>query len=159
VHRSADINFFVTDEDREFAISRWGLKAERCHTIPYGFDNAGPPSAAEKASAARFLRNRYGIPEHHKILLFNGTLSYGPNLDALTYILEKINPGLQEVDSNHTIIICGKGLPEQYNDTAAYRQQNVVFAGFVDDITPYYLGADIFLNPVSDGGGIKTKLV
>jgi len=29
----------------------------------------------------------------------------------------------------------------------------------VDDITLYYKGADMLINPVMDGGGIKTKLV
>jgi glycosyltransferase involved in cell wall biosynthesis len=38
-------------------------------------------------------------------------------------------------------------------------KNNIIYAGFVDDITVYFKGADIFINPVTDGGGIKTKLV
>ena len=41
----------------------------------------------------------------------------------------------------------------------SYQSQNIIYAGFVDDISTYYLAADIFINPVIDGGGIKTKIV
>ena len=37
--------------------------------------------------------------------------------------------------------------------------KNIIYAGFVDDINIYFKGVDIFINPVTDGGGIKTKLV
>ena len=45
------------------------------------------------------------------------------------------------------------------NELKAYADKNIIYAGFVDDITLYFKGADIFINPVTDGGGIKTKLV
>jgi glycosyltransferase involved in cell wall biosynthesis len=41
----------------------------------------------------------------------------------------------------------------------AYTAKNIIYGGFVDDINVYFKGADIFINPVTDGGGIKTKLV
>ena len=40
-----------------------------------------------------------------------------------------------------------------------YKDKHIIYAGFVDDINIYFKGADIFINPVIDGGGIKTKLV
>ena len=40
-----------------------------------------------------------------------------------------------------------------------YNHQNIIYAGFVDDISVYFKGVDTFINPVTDGGGIKTKLV
>ena len=45
------------------------------------------------------------------------------------------------------------------NELKAHADKNIIYAGFVDDITVYFKGADIFINPVVDGGGIKTKLV
>ncbi|MBK7558780.1 MAG: glycosyltransferase [Chitinophagaceae bacterium] len=35
----------------------------------------------------------------------------------------------------------------------------MIYAGFVEDINLYFKGCDIFINPVVNGGGIKTKLV
>ena len=34
-----------------------------------------------------------------------------------------------------------------------------MYAGFVDDVIAYFKAADIFLNPVVTGGGVKTKVV
>ena len=45
------------------------------------------------------------------------------------------------------------------NELKDYADQNIIYAGFVDDISIYFKGVDVFINPVTDGGGIKTKLV
>ncbi len=95
-----------------------------------------------------------------KILLFNGLLDYKPNLDALKIILEEINPLLLlQATFQYKIIICGKRLPEEMNGLKDYADKNIIYAGFVDDIESYFKAADLFLNPVQSGGGIKTKMV
>jgi len=35
----------------------------------------------------------------------------------------------------------------------------VIYAGFVDDISVYFKAADVFLNPILSGGGVKTKAI
>jgi glycosyltransferase involved in cell wall biosynthesis len=74
-------------------------------------------------------------------------------------ILQQINPRLEKEKIGYKIIICGKNLPANYNELKDFTSQNIIYAGFVDDINLYFKGADIFINPVTDGGGIKTKLV
>lgn len=160
VHRKADISFFITDEDRAFAIKEFGLIPAACHTITYGFEISAAPTSADRLAARQSLQQLYSFNENHKILLFNGTLDYKPNLDALDVILEDINPGLMAREGFfYKIIICGKGLPAHYQELAGYSGKNIIYAGFVDDINIYFKGADIFINPVTDGGGIKTKVV
>ncbi len=159
VHGKADFNFFVTDEDKNFAISNFKLHPSRCTTITYGIERTTPPEAEEREIAAEFIRNKHQIPTHHLILFFNGTLNYKPNLDAVGYILREINSRLLNQKKAYTIIICGKGIPSEMHNLIEYSKKNIVYAGYVDDIEPYFLGADIFLNPITDGGGIKTKLV
>jgi glycosyltransferase involved in cell wall biosynthesis len=66
---------------------------------------------------------------------------------------------LQYPDLRYTIIICGRNLPEGYKNQIEKESKNIIYTGFVDDIVPYFLAADIFINPVIYGGGIKTKLV
>jgi len=159
-HRFADVNFFISNEDKEYAIKHFKLNAQNCYTITYGFELKNAPTKEARNSAREVLLNQHQIPSNHKILLFNGTLDYKPNLDAVNIILNEINPSLlQKNDLNYTIIICGKNLPKEYNELKEYEHKNIVYAGFVDDINIYFKGADIFLNPVIDGGGIKTKLV
>lgn len=159
-YKSADTCFFISDEDKEYALQHFNLAEQKCITITYGFDLSSSPSSQEKARARNFLQTKYGIDLQDKILLFNGTLDYKPNLAAVNAIIEHINPILLTIDNCvYKIIICGKNLPSSYNELIDYRSRNVIYAGFVDDIIPYFVGADIFINPVMEGGGIKTKVV
>ena len=50
-------------------------------------------------------------------------------------------------------------LPDFFNDLREYADKNVIYAGFVDDISLYFKAADIFLNPILSGGGVKTKAI
>jgi glycosyltransferase involved in cell wall biosynthesis len=159
-HRMADFNYFISDEDRKYALEHYGLSEHRCTTITYGFDFPKPPDAEEKIKARQTLCELHGIPQDHRIILFNGTLDYLPNREALDHILFRINPLLLKIESfKYSIIICGKGLPATYGNLETEKKHHILYAGFVDDIMLYFKGADIFLNPVQEGGGIKTKLV
>lgn len=159
VHRSADHSFFIQDDDKAYGIAYFKLDAAKCTTITYGFELSAPPLPAERSSARKTICSQYGITENTTLLLFNGTLNYKPNLDALDVILNRISPALLKSKFNHTIIICGKNLPASYQELKAYKDKHIVFAGFVDDINIFFKAADIFINPVIEGGGIKTKLV
>lgn len=158
-HRRADYNFFIQDDDRQLAIKDFRLNAAKCVTITYGIEWNEAPAPGERNRCRQFLLQQHGISSGQTILLFNGTLNYKPNLDALLVILEKINPLLISAGLNYKIIICGRGLPDNLDDLKAYANKNIIYAGFTDDITVYFKGADVFINPVIDGGGIKTKLV
>lgn len=157
VHRQADYNFFIQDNDRSYAIQHFRLQAARCITVTYGIEWNKPPALQEKEAARKILLQRHGIPAGHSLLLFNGAFNYAPNLKALERILNQVNPVLQnQLSFHYTILICGKDIPASFSSNT---YPNVLFAGFVDDITTYFKGADVFLNPVTEGGGIKTKLV
>ena len=158
-HRAAHYNFFIREEDRLFAIEQFGLQPTRAATITYGIDWDAPPTALEKLQYKLKLQQIHGIKPKTTIFLFNGTLDYGPNLDAVKTILDDINPRLVQTQKQYKIIICGKGLPSGMRELKDYAHQHIVYAGFVDDISLYFKGCDVFINPVIDGGGIKTKLV
>lgn len=159
-HRVADQNFFIQDDDRNYAIKNFNLDPGTCTTITYGFELSQPPGRKAKRSAREVICKIHGISEPARLLLFNGTLGYKPNLDALDTILDKINPQLlHEENFRYKIIVCGNKLPVEYNGLKAHKDKNIIYAGFVDDINLYFKGCDIFINPVIDGGGIKTKVV
>lgn len=157
VHRQAGYNFFKQDEDREYAIRHFGLSPQKCLTTTYGIEWDQPPTTAEKAAARDAILQKHAIHPHHRLLLFNGSFNYLPNLNGLRHITDQINPALQTAGNfEYTILICGKDIPAEFT-TRSY--PNIVFAGFVPDIGLYFKGADVFLNPIVEGGGIKTKLV
>ena len=48
-------------------------------------------------------------------------------------------------------------MPLQMNELKDYHDSNIIYCGFVEDIDLYFKWCDIFLNPLQDGGGIKTN--
>jgi glycosyltransferase involved in cell wall biosynthesis len=159
VHRKADYTFCITQQDRNYFHDQYKIPLEKTSVITYGISWNNIPPQNEKEAAKNNLRERYSLPQGTHLFLFNGTLSYLPNLTAVKNILEKVNPLFIKKEIPYKIIICGKGLPAEMNELKEYADQNIIYAGFVDDITGYFKGADVFINPVTDGGGIKTKLV
>jgi len=156
-HRQADYNFFIHDDDKAYAISHFGLKPGRCITMTYGIEWDHAPGREEARQAGQQLRAMYPIRADEKILFFNGAFNYSPNLDALEKIVGIINPLLAtKPHFSYVILICGRDIPSAF---MAEAHPHLVFAGFVDDISLYFKGADVFLNPITEGGGIKTKLV
>jgi glycosyltransferase involved in cell wall biosynthesis len=159
LHRNADYNFFKTEEDKSAAISIFGLKEEKCAVITYGIECNNIPTSIERQACRIKLLQQHDINSNTTIFLFNGSLDYYPNLQALKTIVEKINPLLLKGNFHYKIIICGKGLPHYMNELKEYVDKNIIYTGFVEDISIYFKGADIFINPVTEGGGIQTKLV
>jgi glycosyltransferase involved in cell wall biosynthesis len=156
--KNADLLFFIAPEERNFAIEKWGIAPEKCINAPFGVPVKENP--ADKPACREKIRLLHHIAPEEKIFLFNGLLDYKPNLDALNAILQHINPLLmKQAAFRYKIIICGKRLPPEMDELKAYQSQHIIYAGFVDDIEMYFKAADIFLNPVQSGGGIKTKMV
>lgn len=159
VHSHADFTFCITEQDRNYFLKNYNLPYEKSTVITYGIPWNHIPSAMEKQEAKKILLAKYSLTRETNLYLFNGTLDYGPNLKALGNIINKINPLFIKKNLFYKIIICGKGLPSEWGDLKSFVDQNIIYAGFVDDISVYFKGVDVFINPVNDGGGIKTKLV
>jgi polysaccharide biosynthesis protein PslH len=160
VHRQADLNFFITAGDMDYSIHKYRLQKEKCTIITYGTEKSKAPGLDERLAARKEVCLQHGIDEKNVLLLYNGTLDYFPNRKGLDCILQEINPLLlQNRAFNYTILVCGNRLPKEYNDLRDYNDRNIIYAGFVKDIDTYFRAADIMINPIAYGGGIKTKLV
>jgi len=159
IHRNAGFTFCITADDRDYFLKNYKIPFEKLAVITYGISWNSIPEKIVRSEAKTFLLNKYSLAPGTSLFLFNGTLNYGPNLDAIKMIVEKINPLFITKNIPYRIIVCGKGLSKEMNELKSYSNQNIIYAGFVDDISLYFKGVDVFLNPVIDGGGIKTKLV
>ncbi|MEJ8843384.1 glycosyltransferase family 4 protein [Lacibacter sp. H375] len=157
VLRMADKVFCITEDDRQWMINNMKLQADKCIVVPYGITQKQMPD--DKQHCKNALAKRHHFDPKHALFLFNGLLDYKPNLDALTAILEQINPLLLKTNLQYNIIITGKRLPAELNELKAWNQHHIHYAGFVDDIDLYFKAADLFLNPVQSGGGVKTKMI
>jgi len=156
-HKRADINFFIQDEDKNYAIEKFGLNPAKCFTITYGIERNAIPTRNERLEAKENIMRIHNISREKKILLFNGAFNYKPNIEALKKIIFDINPRLIAAkEFSYLIIICGMYVPDEF---LISEYPNLIFTGYVENIETYFEGADVFLNPVTEGGGIKTKLV
>ncbi|MBK6935733.1 MAG: glycosyltransferase [Chitinophagaceae bacterium] len=105
--KKADAVFFITPEEMNFAINKWKIDSAKCKTVPFGVPVKENP--ADREACSNKVRVLHHIPGDEKILLFNGLLSYQPNIDALKYILDHINPLLEKENNfRYKIVICGK---------------------------------------------------
>ncbi len=156
VHRRADYNLFITEEDKQYAIQKFSLSPKKCMTATFGTQLRAAPSFMEKKQAALVIRKKYDIPDDEHLFIFNGIFSYKPNTDALHLLLYKIHPLLIQAGLKFRLIICGKDVPAYI---ISNYPEGIVMAGFVDDLALHLAACDFFLNPITDGGGIKTKLV
>jgi polysaccharide biosynthesis protein PslH len=152
IHRKADLNFFITEEDRQYAINSFQLESKKTSVIPYGV-----PAIETIESAGKRLRTLLGIQNEY-IFFFNGTLDYYPNQQALKMLVNEILPLLNQMNFAYRLVITGRNLPGSLAQLIA-KNPVIIYKGFVEEINLYYQGADLFLNPVLNDAGIKTKLV
>ena len=157
-YKNADAVFFKTMEDIQLAIQHNMVKKENAVLVPFGIEIESIPS--DRNEQKQKIYARHNIPPNAVLIFFNGTLDYQPNIDALQFILNEINPLLLKEEAfNYRILICGKGLPASFNNLSSFMDKNIIYAGFVDDVYAYFKATDIFINPVVTGGGVKTKIV
>lgn len=155
--QQADFISFISSHDKNFATTAWHIDPDRCMEIPYGVQHDKVP--ANKAQASQLIRERHGIAQNENILLFNGPLNYTPNREALESIIECIEPSLRNLIGNYKIIICGGAAPKRWKYCKRIQTNPYIEAGFVADINNYVMAADLLLNPVEKGGGVKTKII
>ena len=159
IHSKADFTFCITESDRQYFINNYKTSPEKTAVITYGIGWNAAPTAIEKSLSREYLFKKYSLEKGTWLYLFNGVLDYKPNVDAVKNIIERVNPLLMQLNISYKIIICGRNIPPEMNELKNYVHKNIIYAGFVDDISIYYKGSDVFINPVTSGGGIKTKLV
>lgn len=154
VHRRADFNFFISEEDKDFALDLFGLEPPKCAVITYGTEQKELPPRQDKA----LLKKELGMNPGEKLFLFNGTLDYKPNVDAINILIQQVNPYLSNHLSSYKIVITGnRATPELIRIISQH--PNFIYRGFVEDIDIYYRAADLFLNPVINDSGVKTKVI
>jgi glycosyltransferase involved in cell wall biosynthesis len=85
-------------------------------------------------------------------LLFVGTLSYNPNIDAVRWLCEDIRPLLGPV----TIAIVGSDPGPEVCRLAEL--PGVTVAADVPDVTAWYLSSRVAIAPLRVGGGSSTKI-
>ena len=113
--------------------------------VPSGID---PEYFKPRAPAAPRTRRR---------LLYLGTLSYGPNIDAVKRFVVGSLPKLQERYPDLELDLVGAGATREVLDLHGHGGVNVI--GGVPDVRPYLEGASLMVVPLRIGGGTRLKIV
>lgn len=137
-----DFNFTCSDIDT--ARLQKLSSQSKCHTIPNGVDTD-------------YFKPQPDITKSNR-LLFVGTLSWYPNIEAVNYIASIIWPLLKQKIPTIEIDIIGANPPKSILELAA-KDSNFRVHGFVDNIIPYFHNAKCYVCPIKDGGGTKLKIV
>lgn len=151
--RFADLNICVTKEDADALMKETGTGSEKFFHLPHAVSKKNMDG---KAEARNIICERHGISPNTSILLFNGTLDYRPNYDAVIYICNNIVPVLKKEMKHFVVLITGRcktfslQIP---SSVAAY----VKYAGEVNNVEQYFLAANVYINPVQTGEGVQTK--
>ncbi|MEM9930385.1 MAG: glycosyltransferase, partial [Bacteroidota bacterium] len=157
VYHWAEAVFFISWHEAQDAVSVFGLPPEKCRYAPYVVE---PLVGYQPTTSLETIRQAIQADRDEKLLLFFGPQSYAPNREAVRAIVDRIHPILQAKTSfRYRILICGGGLPAEDADIKNKTDEGIHYLGFVPVIEDYVLACNLVLNPVNQGGGVKTKLV
>ncbi|ASZ12549.1 glycosyltransferase [Chitinophaga pendula] len=158
VHRKAAFSFFISQDDAEEATSRYNLDPKKVGVATHGI--TPPVTIPDKQMLRQQLIRDHQLPADVVIYTFNGALGYLPNQQAVRMITDKIYPLLeQRTNRPYVILISGKGLSADVVEKINQTNGKIIYTGFVPSIGDYLAGSDMFINPVVEGGGVKTKVL
>jgi len=154
VSNFASINTFVTEQDRQLAINKFGIAKENSLVIPHTISRK---NAEGKVSSTEKIRSQYQLNSDTPILLFNGTLDYLPNAKAVKNIAILLIPELRKILTDFVIIVNGRIENKEYLSLFNLTNEHLIITGRVDNIEDYFLAANVYINAVNIGAGVQTK--
>ncbi len=128
--------------ETDAAILRRIVSGPRTFVIPNGVD------------AERF--QPLGTPKRHPSILFEGTMSFEPNIDAVRYFHADIFPLVKRELPETTFLVVGR---QPTPEVTALAGPDTIVTGSVDDVRPYYDQATVFACSMRRGAGIKNKIL
>lgn len=143
----ADNIVAVSDNDREKMIAD-GIAPEKIHTIPHGVD-----LKAFQETESVNIHAHYGISANDHVLVYHGTYSYPPNMEAMEVMAGEILPRLQERGLQVSVLAIGSKPPN------FPLHAKIHFAGSVDNLAQVIPAADLAVVPLQDGGGTRMKIL
>ena len=140
--RQFDLCTMVSDQDRTASLQMLPGYHGPVEVVPNGVDCDW---------------NRPGLaPAEPHRLVFNGSLTYQVNYDAVKYFLAEIYPIIREALPTVTLSITGstKGV-----SLAGLSLDGVRLTGYVDDIRQVVASSSVCVVPIQEGGGTRLKIL
>jgi sugar transferase (PEP-CTERM/EpsH1 system associated) len=96
------------------------------------------------------------VKEKKYDLIFNGNMSYPPNINAAKLLAKKILPLVHQTLPETTLLLSGAQPHEQVK---MLQNEKITVSGWVDDIRENYAMSRVFVAPMQIGTGLQNKLL
>jgi sugar transferase (PEP-CTERM/EpsH1 system associated) len=130
----------ISNEDRKL-ISH--PNSDKIKIVPNGIDE--------------YFLNYESILKTEFDLVFVGNLSYPPNVESCSFIVENILPYLDDKGVSLSLLISGASPSARVKRLGDFK--NVTVSGWVDDIRESYCKGKVFVAPLFIGTGLQNKLL
>ncbi len=137
----ADATLCVTPQDHDLLASLGGVNL---HTLPLGVDTREVVYRPATSARARAL--------------FLGSFQHPPNRSAARALVEDIWPRLRPQLPGWELVLAGPG-SDTFVAALAAPSADVRGLGYVDDLGDLFASSRVFLAPLTEGGGIKIKIL
>ncbi len=97
------------------------------------------------------------LPLQHPAIVFTGKMDFRPNVDAVLWFADEVWPRVVAQRADATFYIVGKAPTEAVSALTA--RPGICVTGYVEDILPYFGGADVYVVPLRVGGGTRLKVL
>ncbi len=136
--------FVCSNLDKSRAVEYIDLAAEKIVAIPNGVDSN--------------LTLPQSLPDFNHKLIFNGSLNYWPNYDAMNYFLTEIFPLILKKIPDCEILITGNNENVDIH-TLPSHSGKVIFTGFVENIQSLVTSCAACVVPLRHGAGTRLKIL
>lgn len=161
IYRQATGVMFMSHYELQLARVEFGLGEQNSLFVPYGIDERASPRKETHLLARQEVATRHSLREDALWLIYFGSFDYEPNVDGLERLLNHFVPVWERTSTRpYEILICGGKLAEPLQTRLKLcGSRHIHYLGFVADLKQYVQAADIMLNPVVQGGGVKIKVM
>jgi sugar transferase (PEP-CTERM/EpsH1 system associated) len=90
-------------------------------------------------------------------IVFSGTMSYEPNVEAVRWFVERCLPSVQRSIPETRLVIAGARPTRTVRELG--RREGVTVTGFVKSMAETLNGADVAIAPMRSGSGIQNKIL
>lgn len=139
--RAADCIFAITEQDRERLTELYGISRDKIELCPVGI-NIPPQEKEFKTEISQKLR-----------CLITGTLSFGPNVDAIMWFIDKVYPNVKDIAD---ITVAGYKPNGELNRKCG--ENGIRLVDTPETMRPLFEEAEMICAPIFDGGGMKVKI-
>jgi glycosyltransferase involved in cell wall biosynthesis len=145
--QASDAVIVVSEPDR-LQLAQDGVPAGKLVLIPHGVDL----QAFQRVQPVD-VRQRYGLRPEALLLVYHGTYSYPPNLQALQFLAARVLPLLEQRGLAVEVLAIGSRPP------ATPLHPRLHFMGSVADLAEVLPAADLAVVPLLEGGGTRMKIL